>query len=362
MTRRLAFLFGALAVVSLVTWRSAISIPGPLVVVLAVLALVAAVIWRTMREHAVIEQRARVMELLARALRRGRALPPLFGKLHEEFPRRKLWPIGCALTDGASLGDALEQADSPLFPKPWPDLVRAVEGDAGLVGMLEAESQVEARQGRFVEKLLLALVYPAVLGFGVLALNEAHGWASGFNFFVGNSDNDFGAALPIALALVAALAVLRFRRWPSWLPRPWRTDRTDRARVLRLVSDLLERGAPLHTALERVEPIACNKSVREGVARARAQAEAGEAAGDVLAFLGPDGRAQARIRGATPLSLVARLRAVAVHVEERVRRRQQHVLRGLRPSAVLVAGIVVLLGYAAFARYIAAEQLRAMPW
>lgn len=118
----------------------------------------------------------------------------------------------------------------------------------------------------------------------------------------------------------------------------------------------------LHSALARVTPLASGARLRAALESAQEAAREGEAPGETLAFLGADRPQRARIRGATNASLLDRLRWVGVTLDARVQRTQRSVLAGIRPAAVVVFGVFVLLGFAAFMRYLTGVQREAMPW
>jgi type II secretory pathway component PulF len=340
---------------------------GPVVLVLVLLLLVASVLVRSVRAHTEIEVRAQVVELMARALARGRPLAPLIGRLVPELPRRlgaALEPAHEALENGAPLADALQAAGAPLFPAPWPEVVRATEGDGRLAGVLQAEARQEARQGRFLERLLVTLVYPAVLAFGAVVVHGLFAWTrvDGHGYIRATSGFD-GVEVAIASALVAALLVWRVRRLPRGLRLRFAGAHA-RARILRVLSGLLDAGVPLHVALERVRGLAPSRALRQVIATAAIRAAGGAPACEVLAGLEPRRRQAARIRSATAHSLVERLRSVAAHLEQRARARERGVLAGIQPASVVVFGAVVLFGFAAFMHYVVnlAAAARPMPW
>ena len=336
----------------------------PVAVLLSVLLMLGAVLWRSIRAHGRIELRARIMELVARALERGRSLPGLFERLDAEFPRRGLDQTATALSAGAPLADALSAGSAPLFPTPWPDLVRAVEGDGRLAGVLRTEAHEQARQGRFFERLLLSLVYPGILVFGACSVHQLHGrihGSLGWQWLLNGYELNVGV-IAIVFALTVAFLALRLNQWPAWLPRLGWSRRTSRARILRVVSTLLESGVPLHQALRCVQPLGDTARLRNAIAQAADVAAQGGTPGETLAFLGVARSQRARIAGATGTSLLERLRAVASQMERRLRTRQQRILTGLRPGAVLVIGAFVLVGYAAFMQFLVRAQQSAMPW
>ena len=171
-----------------------------------------------------MERRARILELCALGVERAVDLASLFdataARQHPRDPvNRTLRALAQATREGHSLSGAFARVDRMragrgLFPDRVVAAVGAAEGGSGLAHALRRECADHERSDGAWQRLLLALVYPALLATVMLG---AH--AASWSFRVVARTHEGGAPLQVSsmtvwlptivLGITAAVALLR---------------------------------------------------------------------------------------------------------------------------------------------------------
>lgn len=301
------------------------------------------------------EARAVLLDLLARATRYGKPFTEIVHRYALERQgrvRRALRRMSDVLERGGGLAESMGAAGPTLFPHPWPERVRAVEGTPALSPYLGLLANEESGRRRATDRLLLVLTYPTVLLIGLITLLPLLRQA----LFSGVDLSDGPLAVRLSpLVLVAATAIcgyvmLRFRGPVArrLAHGPWNITR-DRLQLLSLAAYLSKAGLPLHDIADRLEPVALTRWNRRLLSAARTAARRGAGLDTVLAPIAPRGAMRARLLSAPSGRTVATLRDVARRLDARLEKSRNTWLSLLQPATLLAFGVLVLLMYQALA-------------
>lgn len=306
------------------------------------------------RARARREWRARLCELLARAVRWGAPLAPLLARVETALrgrARRRTARLRAELEAGGSLADAFARSGWRAFPRTHIAEVRAAQGTSGVATVLDAQARRAAYGLDLGHRVVRAAFYPALLALLVWLLLGAAGrqvaevreifdmppsrvQAAGRQVFGGT------LAAAAAFLLVWAVAARRGRTPGARLHRA--------ATLLRPLGVLLGAGVPLPEALRRC-----------GCLRAAAAVEQGRTWPDAVAYLGLPAGVAARVAARAP---DAHLAALAEECERRRNRRMARAGTWLLPATIVVLGAVVLAHYASLAGMFRDTLRETMPW
>ena len=305
------------------------------------------------------ESRARLLEVLARAVTRGRPLPPLTARIACELRgsvRRRVDILTRQLSAGFGLSDSFATAGDLL---PWRDVeaIRCAEDGPALAPVLE-ELARDAGRGLMVRhRIGLALAYPALL-VPLLALSW---WqVSSLTRALPIPDLpslDIGAvlsSLPFLGFAVLGTFVLLFSPSFSWL-KPRRISFISKtaaeARLYRLAAVHLDTGRTLPDALRHAAVGAGRRSVQLRAEDAAARIASGDTLRDVWPWF-PGAAA----------SLAGRLRRMADHRRERQRARTERRFALLHPLTVIAFAALTFVEFRVLVEIFEQGRKAALPW
>lgn len=308
------------------------------------------------------ELRARLAELLARAVEKALPLPRLVERIARENRgrrRRALADLARRLERGDPLSDALRATKPALATEEGAAAIRAVEGGDGLAAVLRT---VAAEEGRLLargHRLLVALLYPALafLFFFGLDMVVRLGRRGLPSFRLGSP------GLAAVLLAVGLLVLLRLSPWrrPRHALRP-RPRLPATARVLRSVAVLLETGTPLPDALRAAAPASGRWLRTVRLAAAARRLEAGDDAAAALAKSGLPGFAVRRLAAAPAAAFPLAARQVAEECDRRHAARGERFLAVVGPVALAAVAFLVFLDFRGLMAWIASVERQVMPW
>ena len=305
------------------------------------------------------ESRARLLEVLARAVTRGRPLPPLTARIASELRggvRRKVDALTRQLSAGHSLADSFAAAGDLL---PWRDIeaIRHAQDGPALAPVLE-ELARDAGRGLMVRhRIGLALAYPALL----VPLVALSWWlVSSLTRALPIPDLPFLnidsllSSLPFLGFAVIGTFVLLFSPSFSWL-KPRRISFISRtaaeARLYRLAAVHLDTGRTLPDALRFAAAGAGRRSVTRRAEDAAARVASGETVRDVWPWFPAAGA-----------SLAGRLRRMADHRRERQRARTERRFALLHPMTVIVFAALTFVEFRVLVEIFEEGRKAALPW
>lgn len=266
--------------------------------------------WRTLFRPPVLTaaERLSLMRDLASLLEAGIAVEPALGLVAEQMERAPSRALVEELRRLVRAGEGLARAmaaQGPLFPPECQGMVAAGEQGGGLVASLAHLAALEEGRAKFRQKLVSALIYPAlvtVLTVAALALLTGYVIPQFESLFegskaklpastaavlaVGRFLGDYGALL-LLLPALSGLGMIRLRRRPEmrlaidgWLLR--RTGPVGRlirdaevAIYTRTLAALLTGGVPLADALGTAGACLSNNALAQAAARTRDRVRGG---------------------------------------------------------------------------------------
>ncbi len=339
------------------------------------------------------EIRARILEVIATAARRGLALAPAVERLARAQTGangRMLQALADRLANGSPIGTALEETlPSRMVPAHVLATLRSVEGTPGMRPALAGLAESKERVLRIHDRVSMALAYPSLLAVMMIGLyittetllgTDAQAAARETQARPGTEVAAGGAAIVLWAALAFAFAVYlagargrmhdllqqAIERIPP-LRRLLHTAGC--ARMLRTAANLTSSGVPLATVLERAAPSSGVPSLVASARRAATLAAEGTAPSDVWQTSGLPPFASAIVSlsaGSSPRHLARRMRSAAATCDRRVERVVDRAVSVLQPATVLFFGGLIAIHFATvFARIDAARLAAtngALPW
>jgi len=304
------------------------------------------------------ESRSRLLEVLARAARRGVPLPPIVTHVAAETPGENghwIRRTAEALGNGASLGEALAATDRNWVPRHIAEAVTAAEGTDRLPDTLDA-LVIEDRRGlAHRHRMGALLLYPAVvlvlvtLSPGLLAVRRTAlaldapvppAWIT-------------TVSLAVAGLLVGGLVFGSLLRRLGVMPL---TGLRSSARLLRTAGTLLVAGLPLGETLRRAGSVSGNVWLSLRARRAGRAVDRGDAPAEAWTSLRLPAFARARLLAAEGARLTTALAESAEICEERYEAANERLQRLGYPLALLVVGALVAVHFAGVFRFIGSVQ------
>lgn len=255
-------------------------------------------------------ERLALLRDLANLLEAGIALEPALGLVGEQMGRAPSRGLVDDLRRRVRAGEGLARAmaaHGPLFPPESKGMVAAGEQGGGLAASLTHLAELEEGRAKFRQKLISALIYPALVTFltiAALALLTGYVIPQFESLFEGSNTRLPGSTAAVLaagrflgengpwlllLTALAGLALIRLRRKPaarltmdSWLLRQTgplgRLIRDAEVAIYtRTLAALLTGGVPLADALATATTCLNNRALTAAAARIRDRVRGGAA-------------------------------------------------------------------------------------
>ena len=329
-------------------------------------------VWRTQEQA---RARARLLRELSVLLRAGLTVERSLATLAAVTASPATRKVIDAMLEGLRAGETFSAAmarEPTMFPEPMRRLVAAGEASGRLPEVMARIADTEARARQLAEKLLSAMLYPALLlttMLGVLALiftnvlpqlepilagsGAATPWPAAMLMATSRFLNAYGTslALVIVAALVAGLYLLRQptvqfaldrhamkARYLMRIPLHYHT-----AQFFRNLAMLVEGGVQLSHALDLAQQTVSNRFMRQGLDQVLADVKQGRNLHRALGQVGTFPRIAVEfVAVGEETGRLAQMLAEAADMFERdVQTRVERLSALLLPGMTIVLGLVV---------------------
>jgi type II secretory pathway component PulF len=306
------------------------------------------------------ESRARLLEVLARAVESDRPLPPLLARIASETTggaQRSIDRLAQRLGTGYSLAEAFQEAGGGLLAPRDIEAIRYAEDGPTLSAVLHELARDAGRALTFRHRIGLALVYPALLTpiflftwWRMADLSAA--------FSVPNLPYfDLSFVKPylpfLGIAILGTFVLLFSPSFSSLRPGriTWVSKGAALARLYRLAAVHHDAGRPLPDALRRAAEGSGRRSVRNQAEAAAARVAAGESLPEVWPWFPAAGA-----------GLASRLRRVADLRAERQRERLRRRLALVHPLTLLIFAAATFVEFRYLVGLFGQALRETMPW
>jgi type II secretory pathway component PulF len=306
------------------------------------------------------EARARLLEVLARAVAADRPLPPLLNRIASEVRGGAVSRIDAAATavgKGFTLSEAFGDAGRGLLHPRDVEAIRYAE-DGPTLGPVLAQLAADAgRAITFRHRIGLALAYPILLTPIFVFTYWSMARLSAASSVPDLALPDLSFLLPylpfVGVAMLGSFVLLMNPSFARLRPKrlTWVGRHAAESRLYDLAAIHLDAGRSLPDALRRAGEGAGRRSVRRRAERAAARVSRGESLPEVWPWFPAAGD-----------GLAGRLRRVADLRRERHRNASRRRIALIHPVTISLFAAVTFLQFRWLVVFYSAAFARAMPW
>lgn len=335
------------------------------------------------------ELRMQLLEVIELAMRRGLPIIPPLRKSTSGMRRRvraSITQLARDLEQGEGLSEALEWAVPDSFPPHVRAMIQAAEGSAELPAVLRSLLQQTEDRIALQHRLMIALLYPAALVFGLLLLSEfwlpvtaitplvagvpAVPWfGAGFSVPIGLLAMGFFCTLLAWHMLWRRSGLLRRLGRDYWARLPWCSPAGHllaSEQFLTSLAFLVRGGVTIPTAMRRSVGAAGSPRMEASIRSAAVALDEGASFEDALRSTGLPAFAVASIvasGGGSPGQLADAMQRGAREAHSRFLTARERLLGILGPAGLLILGSLIGL-YLLAAATISTDigKGAALPW
>ena len=333
----------------------------------AALALVAGGIAWGLLSRRRAERRARLLELLSLAVRRGLPLAAVVAHFGTEARGRRAKESLAALSARLAVGEPLSSAAGtgprPALSTAAAAAICAAEGTGRVGPVLDDLAKETGADVALSHRIALTAVYPA-LHASLLLFVHWRVLEARVPWMTPRGEAplaETGVALDVVR--IALFALLALALLPTAVRRLRGTAPLGQAaRLLSLAGTLVHAGLPLGRALALSAPAAGKGRLARRAIDLAACVDAGDPGTAGWDRLGLPRAVSLRLSWAKEGGLPAALSWAGADCRRRQRERADRWLRWLQPASVVAVGLLVAVDYAVLADVWRSAQAQAMPW